>query len=97
MLLRYPCYGLYHLDSLAESETGNYLYDIVPTFLSEFPAENRQHILSALDEAIASDKIEWEAILPELPGSDVFKRQHLRITKERLIRQVGTKQYPAGG
>jgi hypothetical protein len=50
-----------------------------------------------LDGAIASDKTDWEAILPHPPGSDDFKRQHLRITKGRLIRQTGTKHSPTGG
>jgi hypothetical protein len=84
MLLRYPCYGLFHLESLAESETGGYSYDIVPTFASRFSAVEQQQIRSALDEAIGSATIDWEGILPDLPGSDDFKRQHLRLTRTRL-------------
>jgi len=84
LLLRYPCYGLYHIGSLAESEAGGYAYDIVPTFASRFSAAEQQHIRSALDEAMGSSSIDWEAILPDLPGSDDFKRQHLRLTWARL-------------
>lgn len=79
--LRYPCYGLFHLPSLAESERGGYLYDIVPAFC---PTQERENILSALDWAEASGAIDWEAILPGLPHSDEFKRGHLRITRWRL-------------
>ena len=88
--LRYPAYGLYHLDSLQQSASGGYLYDIVPTFETQFDAAAQQSILTALKWALDSDTLPWEEILPGLPQSDDFKRQHFRITHERLLKKQFT-------
>ena len=86
MWLRAPAYGLYHLDSLEESASGSYMYDIVPQFSSQFDEAAQAKILAALEWAIACDKVNWEDVLPALPHSDDFKRQHLVITRDRILK-----------
>ena len=86
--LGYPAYGLYHLDSLEQSARGDYLYDIVPTFSSRFDSVAQQSILAALQWAANCDALNWDDILPGLPHSDDFKRQHLKITTERILRRI---------
>lgn len=88
--LRYPCYGLYHLNSLAESEAGGYLYDIVPTFESAFSAADRARILDALAWAESAINLDWERILPDMPHPEAFKRRHLAITRQRLMGGPGS-------
>jgi hypothetical protein len=83
--LRYPAYGLYHLRSLEDSARGGYAYDLVPTFSERFDAESQQCILAALVWAMECDHLDWEAVLPQLPHSDDFRRQHCRITRERIL------------
>ena len=94
--LRYPAYGLYHVDSLEESATGNYLYDIVPTFLSRFTTSGQQAILTALEWASETPDLDFDAILPELPHSDDFKRKHLAITYKRLLQVQRTNSMNKG-
>jgi len=44
--LRYPAYALYQITSLAQSEAGNYFYDIVPTFSQpSMPISGRMCVL----------------------------------------------------
>jgi hypothetical protein len=88
--LRYPAYGLYHLDSLDQSERGAYLYDIVPTFDSRFDMVAQQSILEALAWAVECDGLNWEEVLPGLPHSTDFKREHCRITRDRILRRQKT-------
>src|SRR6266404_8982945 len=85
--LRYPAYGLYHLDTLEQSARGAYLYDIVPTFDSRFDTAAQQSILAALAWAADCDTLNWEEILPDLPHSDDFKRHHCKITRDRILKR----------
>lgn len=87
--LRYPAYGLYHVISLAQSEAGNYVYDIVPTFLSAFDADQRANVRAALKWAEEAESIDWEKVLPDLPHSDPFKRAHLRTVLKRIDATYG--------
>lgn len=75
--LRYPAYGLYHLESLEQSAAGNYCYDIVPTFGTAFNASGQYSIIAALNWALECDTLDWKDILPELPHSDGFMRSAL--------------------
>jgi hypothetical protein len=45
----------------------------------------QQSILDALEWAAQSDALDWEQVLPQLPHSPDFKRQHCRITRDRLL------------
>jgi len=87
--LRYPAYGLFHLDSLEQSAHGGYLYDIVPTFNSRFDAAAQQSILAALAWATDCNAMHWDEVLPGIPHSDVFKREHCRITRDRILTRPG--------
>jgi len=65
---------------------GDYLYDIVPTFVSTFNSTEQRAILEALEWAISTTNLDFEGVLPTLPHSDDFKREHLRITKNRILK-----------
>ena len=86
--LRYPAYGLFHLNSLAESACGGYLYDIVPDFRTRFEPAQQQSILEALAWAANAADLDWEQVLPGLPHPSDFKQQHCRITRDRLLDQL---------
>ena len=88
--LRLPAYGLYYVDSLEQSARGDYSCDIVPTFHSRFDAAAQQSILKALAWAAEGDVFDWEEVLPGLPHSGDFKRQHCRITRDRILRLLAT-------
>jgi hypothetical protein len=74
------------LDSLEQSASGDYCYDFVPTFSSEFNADEQQSIIEALTWAIECDTLDWEDVLPGLQHSDDFMRQHCRITLGRILK-----------
>jgi len=88
--LRLPAYSLYYLDSLEQSARGDYPCDIVPTFHSRFDADAQQSIVKALAWAAECDDLDWEDVLPGLPHADEFKRQHCRITRDRILKLFAT-------
>ena len=48
-LLRYPLYGLYHIDTIDESSQGGYLYDMVPGFDEKFDGTLQAEIVAAIE------------------------------------------------
>lgn len=64
-------------------------YDIVPTFLSAFDADQRANVRAALKWAEEAESIDWEKVLPDLPHSDPFKRAHLRTVLKRIDATYG--------
>lgn len=86
--LRLPAYGLYHVGTLEQSASGDFMYDMIPHFLS-YPPDLRRNIREALIWAKTAETIDWEAVLPSLPHSDSFKRAHLSNVLERLQARYG--------
>lgn len=87
MWLRHAAYGVYHIHSLKESKEGGYLYDVVSTIDMQSKNEILQNISEAIECALKCETLNWDKILPNLPHSDHFKRQHLAVTLDRLARR----------
>lgn len=86
--LRLPLYGLFHINNIEQSSTGDYLYDIVPGFADEYSAEEQDEIMKTMEAAIADTTIDFSEALPNIPFNDDDIRQHLRETLRRLREQV---------
>ncbi|MDH4240603.1 MAG: hypothetical protein OEW48_13665 [Phycisphaerae bacterium] len=87
--LRLPLYGLYHINNIEQSSTGDYLYDIVPEFRDEYSVEEQDEIIKSMEAAITDNSMDFSEALPKLPFDDDDIRQHLRATLKRLREQVG--------
>jgi hypothetical protein len=90
--LRLPLYGLFHIENIEQSSTGDYLYDIVPGFADEYSVEEQEEIMKTMETAIADTTVDFSEALPNLPFDDDDIRQHLRETLRRLREQVDGKR-----
>ena len=86
--LRLPLYGLFHIENIEQSSTGDYLYDIVPGFTDEYSSEEQEEIMKSMEAAIADTDMDFSEALPNLGFDDDDIRQHLRETLRRLREQV---------
>lgn len=86
--LRHAAYGLYHIQSLEESREGGYLYDVLDDFNQQLVEGNLHKVIESLKWALKRESMDWEEILPNLPHTDLFKRQHLEITLARLVKRM---------
>jgi hypothetical protein len=57
--LRYPLYGLFHMDSIEQSSTGGYLYDIVPGFRENYKPRLQSEIMEAMELAISDPHMDF--------------------------------------
>jgi hypothetical protein len=89
--LRLPLYGLFHIENIEQSSTGDYLYDIVPEFTDKYSPEEQDEIMKTMEAAIDDTDMDFSKALPNLgfDGDDI--RQHLRETLRRLREQVDGK------
>jgi hypothetical protein len=86
-LLRYPLYGLYHIETIDQSSQGGYLYDIVPGFNDQFDQTLQAEMLDAIEQALRDSDFDFEASLPNLPFNNDDIRKHLSETLKRLRRR----------
>lgn len=73
--------------TMEESKEGGYLYDVIPTIDIRCEAEILQNISEAIQWALKLETLDWHEILPDLPHSDHFERQHLAVTLDRLAQR----------
>ncbi len=66
---------------------GGYLYDVIPAIDSQLEDGTLQNITEALEWALKCETLNWKEILPNLPHTDHFKRQHLALTLDRLVQR----------
>jgi hypothetical protein len=85
--LRHAAYSLYHIESLEDSKEGGYLYDVVPINRSQLEDDTLRNIAEAIERALGCETLNWEEILPNLPHTDLIKREHLEITLDRLVQR----------
>ena len=78
-----PLYGLFHIESIDESATGGYLYDIVPDFKTSYTPRQQERIIGAMELAISDPDIDLSQVLPDIPFSNADIRQHLAMTLKR--------------
>jgi hypothetical protein len=82
--LRIPLYGLYHIRDIEQSATGEYIYDIVPTFKERYSPAQQDDIVKAIEIAIADRDLDLEDALPHLP----FGREDIVIHLEHTLRRL---------
>jgi hypothetical protein len=79
-----PLYGLFHIESIEQSATGGYLYDIVPDFKTGYTPQQQARTIRAIEMAISDPDIDFSQLLPDIPFGDEDIKQHLANTLERL-------------
>ena len=82
--LQIPLYGLFHIESIEQSSTGGYLYDIVPDFNDAYDSTQKRDIIASMEAAISDPDLDFSEIIPDLPFSNDEIRMHLEETLKRL-------------
>jgi hypothetical protein len=86
-VLQHPLYGLFHMESIEQSATGGYLYDIVPGFRENYDSRVQHEIMKAIELAISDPDIDFSQTLPGLPFNNADIKKHLAETLKRLKAQ----------
>jgi hypothetical protein len=77
-------YALFHVRSLDDVRANKYMYNIYGRFTREFDKATQEKVVNTIQKALDNGNLSDFYTLPNLPGSDEFKTEYLKIVLGHL-------------
>ncbi|MAD77317.1 MAG: hypothetical protein CML20_21500 [Rheinheimera sp.] len=77
-------YALFHVRSLDDVRANNYMYNIYGQFTREFDKATQEKVVNTIQKALDNGNLSDFYTLPNLPGSNEFKTEYLKIVLGHL-------------
>lgn len=77
-------YALYHLNDLDDARANKYMYNIYDNFTKLYSRELQEQTVASIERALEHGDIDAFCTLPNLPRSNEFRKEYLRIVLAHL-------------